>query len=93
MERLELVQLTPQQLIALITEALKDLPQFSTSLNQVESSELKELNSRKATKEYLGVSYPCLYDWDRANILPRVKIGGKVFYRREDILKLINKKG
>ena len=93
MEAIQLVQLTPQQLTTMITEAIQDLPQFNNSFNQVESSELKELNSRKATKEYLGVSYPCLYDWDKTKILPKVKIGGKVFYRREDILKLVNKKG
>lgn len=93
MERIELVQLTPQQLTSIIREVLQDLPQFNNSLNLGENSDLKELNSRKATKEYLGVSYPCLCDWDKAKILPKVKIGGKVFYRRDDILKLTNKKG
>lgn len=90
---LEMVQVTTEKLVRLIKEAIEESNRSLGSEQRVEYSDLKELNTRKETKDYLGVSYPCLNDWHKNGILPKTKIGGKVFYRREDILGVINKRG
>jgi hypothetical protein len=41
--------------------------------------------SRTDLARLLGVSLPAIHDWTRAGILTLYKLGGKSFYRREEI--------
>ena len=42
------------------------------------------------TAEKYGVSQSTLYRWSKIGYLPKVKLGGKSFYRESDIIKLLN---
>ena len=41
------------------------------------------------TAEKYGVSQSTLWRWSRLGYLPKVKLGGKSFYRESDIIKLM----
>lgn len=42
------------------------------------------------TVEKYGISKPTLWRWSKAVYLPKIKLGGKCFYRESDIIKLMN---
>ena len=41
------------------------------------------------TVEKYGISKPTLWRWSKEGYLPKVKLGGKCFYRESDIIKLM----
>ena len=47
----------------------------------------KELLTRKETAKRLGISLSTLHDYTSKGILPAYRIGNRVYYRWEDILK------
>lgn len=49
----------------------------------------KELLTRAETAELFSISIRTLDNWNKQGILKRLKIGGIVFYRTEDIKELI----
>ena len=65
--------------------ALELLAEREKSSNQSD----KYLTIAKTAKKY-GVSESTLYRWSRLDYLPKVKLGGKSFYRESDIIKLMN---
>lgn len=46
--------------------------------------------SRKDVCEMLGTTYKTLYTWDQKGILKAHRIGGKVRYKSEDVMKKLN---
>ena len=65
--------------------ALELLAEREKSSNQSD----KYLNIAETAKKY-RVSESTLYRWSRLDYLPKVKLGGKSFYRESDIIKLMN---
>lgn len=65
--------------------ALELLAERKKSSNQSD----KYLTIPETAKKY-GVSESTLYRWSRLDYLPKVKLGGKSFYRESDIIKLLN---
>ena len=72
-----------------------DLKEFALELMDECANSSK---SRKKSDNYLtiaetakkyGVSESTLYRWTRIGYLPKVKLGGKSFYRESDIIKLM----
>ena len=41
------------------------------------------------TVEKYGISKPTLWRWSKIGYLPKIKLGGKCFYRESDIIKLM----
>ncbi|OGM63612.1 hypothetical protein A2893_02665 [Candidatus Woesebacteria bacterium RIFCSPLOWO2_01_FULL_39_25] len=60
----------------------------------VKDTEIPELISLKEACEILKVHANTLRNWDRKGILKAVRIGEKKIrrYRKDDILKLVNKR-
>ena len=77
-----------------VAVSLADLREYSLSLLSESHSEVKqgedELFSLEDAKKkpYISISDATLYRWDKSGYLPKVKIGGKVFYRQSDIKKI-----
>lgn len=51
------------------------------------------LLSRKEVMELLGVCETTLFNWRKSGYLEAVKVGRKVFYRREDVPKTMEQHG
>ena len=49
-----------------------------------------KLMSSKQVKEYLGISRSTLHRWvNEENVLPKIKIRNKVYFKRDDINELL----
>jgi hypothetical protein len=80
---IRVIDLTTEQLIQLIVEALP----MSTSPTCEEVKTLQpEFLTRKQASELLSVSFTTLHQWNKDSKLLARKIGGKVFYLREDVI-------
>lgn len=42
--------------------------------------------------EYLGVAQATVYGWGRVGLLPKLKIGGAVRFRTDDVHKLLRRR-
>lgn len=50
---------------------------------------IKELHTRAETAKLFSVTVRTLDNWSHRGILKRTKIGGKVYYRDEDLKELL----
>lgn len=49
-----------------------------------------KIMSSKQVKEYLGISRSTLHRWvNEENVIPKIKIKNKVYFKRDDIEKLL----
>ena len=67
--------------------ALELMDEFASSSKSENKSD-KYLTIAETAKKY-GISESTLYRWTRIGYLPKVKLGGKSFYRESDIIKLM----
>ncbi len=91
MDILELEKIRANVTVAV---SLADLREYSLSLLSESHSEVKQgedglipLEDAKK-RPYISNSDATLYRWDKSGYLPKVKVGGKVFYRLSDIKKI-----
>ena len=70
-----------------------DLKEFALELlaerEKVSTQSDKYLTIAETAKKY-GISESTLYRWSRIGYFPKIKLGGKSFYRESDIIKLLN---
>ena len=86
----EIVNMNPN--IQLVISAA-DLKEFALELlaeREKSSTQSEKYLTIAETVEKYGISKPTLYRWSRLDYLPKVKLGGKSFYRESDIIKLMN---
>lgn len=85
-----LVQLTANDLMLLIKEAVKEELNKITNvikLNPKEPENENELLTKKQTENLLNVSSTTLFLWNRDKVLENKKIGNRVYYLRSEVLK------
>ena len=86
----EIINMNPN--IQLVVTAA-DLKEFALELlaeREKSSTQSEKYLTIAETVEKYGISKPTLYRWSRLDYLPKVKLGGKSFYRESDIIKLMN---
>lgn len=74
------------EIIRGVVDQIKDLG-FN---NQTSTEKDEDLVSRIETAKILNLSLVKLWQLTRDNLLPVIKIGGKVLYKRKDIQEFIN---
>ena len=88
----EALNMNPNTLLVI---SAADLKEFALELMDECANSSK---SRKKSDNYLtiaetvekyGISKPTLWRWSKDGYLPKVKLGGKCFYRESDIIKLM----
>jgi len=90
--KIQFIEFTPEQLRELITNAILELIQSKNLGPETAPNDgLRDLNTPKKTAEYFGVTKPCLHSWNEKGIINSHKIGGRVYYKRADILELTAK--
>ena len=89
MQSIQLVQVTPSELVNLINEELRShIENLSNQLSK--HPQEKEILSRKDCAELLGVSLVTLHDWNKKGIITPYKLGNRTFYRRSEILETLS---
>jgi len=77
----KIVLLSPEELQSLITKAVSD--GLSAVAHQHET---KELMNTKEICEFLGIHLSTLNKWKAENKIPYLKMGKRIFYKRQDVL-------
>lgn len=82
------VQLTVDQLQEIISNAvILGLQEHQKSVIINDEPESDILLTRDEVSHLLNVSYPTLWSWNNKGILKAKKIGKKVFYNKEDVMR------
>ena len=88
----EISSMNPNTLLVI---SAADLKEFALELMDERTNSSKSGNCSDnyltipETAKKNGVSESTLYRWTRIGYLPKVKLGGKSFYRESDIIKLM----
>jgi hypothetical protein len=86
MNQVILSPITPAELGELVSAAMQTVLQAWTPPPADFGANIPEFPTRKQTKEILQVSYVSLNQWSKSGILPTVKIGSRVRYKKSDVL-------
>lgn len=80
------------EFISLISSKIKNNNSFSILTNQQDANQFMKIQE---VCNLLRISKPTIYAWIEKGVLVPIKIQGRVYYNREDVLKLLetNKKG
>lgn len=88
MGTIQLIQVTPNELVNLIAESVKT--QIQELSNQLKGTQLttqsKEFLNRKETAELFGVSLPTIHLWQNNGILKVYKMSNRCFFRYSELL-------
>lgn len=88
MNQIQLVQITPTELVSLITEGVKQqLKDFSINSNGIEqqSAHLTRLDTAK----FFGISLNCVNDWCKKGIITPYKVGQRTYFKRAELMHVL----
>jgi excisionase family DNA binding protein len=87
---IQVTNINPNELVELISNGIKEqLKEFSIKLNSEPTETLKPHLTRKETANYFNVSLNCVNMWVNKGIIKSYKVGQRVFFKREEILRVM----
>lgn len=88
--QVQLIQVTPEELVNLISESVKaQLKELSSRLEGNTSSDEKEFLTRKETAELFKVSLVTIHEWQNNGILKVYKMGNRSFFKYSELLETL----
>ena len=91
---IQLTNVTPKELVELISLGIREqLKEFSIKLQSESSDSLKPHLTRKETAEFFNVSLNCINMWVNKGIITPYKVGQRVFFKRDELLKVMFNNG
>jgi hypothetical protein len=93
MEQLKFIQVTPNELVNLISETVKsEIQELSKQLKGTQpTTESKEFLNRKETAKLFGVSLPTIHLWQNNGILKVYKMSNRCFFKYSELLDTLYK--
>lgn len=86
-----LIQVSPKELVNLISEGVKN--QLQDFANNPKAKELETNNkphlTRKETASFFDVSLNCINDWSNKGILKPYKVGQRTYFKKSECLKVM----
>lgn len=91
MQNATIIQVTPNELVNLITQQVKtELQRFATNPKVKElQTDNKPHLTRKETARFFDVSLNCINDWSKKGILKPIKVGQRTYFKKSDLLELM----
>ena len=88
--KVEVTNVTVHELARLISEQVKsDFINFNSLLKDIDPCENKPHMTLVETANFFSISKACLHDWVKQELLIPRKISGRVFFIKEDCIKLL----
>lgn len=85
MNQIQLVQISPSELVSLITEGIKQqLKEFNYSINESTDKRSEHL-TRKETAKFFDISLNCLNDWCNKGFVTPYKVGQRTYFKKSDL--------
>jgi hypothetical protein len=92
MGTIQLIQVTPTELVDLITESVKTHLQELSLLSQGNEPKIeKEFLTRKQTALLFEVSLVTIHEWQKNGILKVYKMGNRSFFKYSELLETLYK--
>ncbi|MFN4234411.1 MAG: helix-turn-helix domain-containing protein [Bacteroidia bacterium] len=90
MKHIQVTNVSPEELVNLITEGIKiQLQQYSVfAANKSEGLNNPHL-TRKETARFFNVSLNCINDWCKKGILKSYKVGNRTYFKRDECLQVL----
>ena len=88
----EIIDTNPNIQLVISAADLKEFALELLAVREKSSAKSDKYLTIPETAEKYGVSQSTLYRWSRLGYLPKVKLGGKSFYRESDIIKLMEQR-
>ena len=85
----EIINTNPNIQLVISAADLKEFALELLAVREKSSAKSDKYLTIPETAEKYGVSQSTLWRWSRLGYLPKVKLGGKSFYRESDIIKLM----
>lgn len=91
MSQIQFIQVTPNELVNLITESVKtQIQELSIHLKESQpTKESKEFLNRNETAKLFGVSLPTIHLWQNNGILRVYKMGNRCFFKYSELLETL----
>lgn len=89
MSQIQFIQVTPGELTEMISSMVAEKLQVILN-NQAPQTKEKEYLSREETAEILLISLSGLHKWCREGILNVHKVGKKSYFKRTEVLKVLD---
>ncbi|WP_435255279.1 helix-turn-helix transcriptional regulator [Tenacibaculum sp. A30] len=58
-------------------------------LKELSKKKNDEILTRQEVADYLKISFATIYSWNKHGILNPIRMGNRVFYRKQDILNVL----
>ena len=92
MSTIQLIQVTPTELVDLIKEGVKaQFKEFSNQFQGNEPKDTKEFLTRKETAILFDVSLVTIHEWQKNGILKVYKMGNRSFFKYSELLETLYK--
>ncbi len=89
MNQIQLVQITPSELVNLITEGIKQkLTELNYSATETTENRAEHL-TRKETAQFFDISLNCLNDWCRKGIVTPYKVGQRTYFKKTELMHVL----
>jgi excisionase family DNA binding protein len=87
MNSIQLIQITPQELMQLVSNAVNEQFQELKSLLKGNSSkeEEEEYLTRREASKFLNSSLTTINQWQKQGIITHYKLGNKNFYKKSEL--------
>lgn len=83
MQQIQFIQVTPEQLQDAIIEGVKS--QIDDLKKNFQAKEPNEYLTRNEVAEMLKIDLSSLHNWKKRGILQAYQIGGRVYYKRDEV--------
>jgi excisionase family DNA binding protein len=91
MENLKFIQVTPNELVILISESVKtqiqELSNYLKALPPTKNE--KEFLTRKEVAELFKVSLVTIHEWCNSGILKHYKVGNRTYFKYTELLETL----
>ena len=78
------ISLSKSELTDIINSAVKEA--LAKNANRESSNDSEKLMSRQEAATFLKISLVTLHDWTKHSILKSYKIGGRIYYKQDELI-------
>ena len=91
MTQIQVFQLSVEDLSTMIRQSVAtELQKVSNFITTTPKDDLEQILTRKEVCELFGVTEATLFNWNNDKILVNYKVGRRVYYKKSDVLAILN---
>jgi len=89
MSTIQLIQVTPAELVTLITESVKAQFQELLTLSTKEQPKENDFLTRKETAQFFKCSLVSIHQWMNDGIIKSYKVGNRTYFKKSELINVV----